>query len=162
MEKSLLHALKMKFGLFQWFGAIQSAYIYCLDACYTLITGVQRLMIFSMSLLLKMLNFSEVGSFVFFWPQLYRVIWGQMQLEIADPDCPEGGMVLVLCVSGSSTAGLSPACYICGQCQVNWSRKGQRARVQGSNPDPPIWAPWALWTCIQLLALGTNVVGLPK
>lgn len=48
------------------------------------------------------------------------------------------------------------------QCQVNWSRKGQRARVQGSNPDLPIWALWALWTYIQLLALGTNVVGLPK
>lgn len=66
MEKSLLCALKMKFGLFQWSGAIQSACIYCFDACYTPITGVQRLMIVSTSLLLKMFNFSEVCSIVFF------------------------------------------------------------------------------------------------
>jgi len=65
-KKSLLHALKMKFALFQWFGAIQSACIYSLDACYIPIIGVERLMIFSMSLLLKMFNFFEVCSFVFF------------------------------------------------------------------------------------------------
>lgn len=58
----------MKFGLFQWFAAIQSACIYCLDVCYTPIIGVQRLVIFSMSLLLKMFDSSEVRSFVVFWP----------------------------------------------------------------------------------------------
>jgi len=52
-----------------------------------------------------------------------------MQLEAGDPDCSEGGMVFVLYVSGFSIAGLSPTCYICGQCQVN---RAGRVREQES------------------------------